>query len=77
MFTYEENWECVRNNSIDTFAAGECARKFAETADRALCTHTSMAGQSIAHLIKAYLKESVDLRYETPDSTQVSQTHHS
>ncbi len=71
----DNNVRIVKRRKINKYAAKKCAANFETEDDVALCIRGAMAGMSLANLFRALRKLEKPLRFETPDSGQVSKTN--
>lgn len=73
-FAEDDNIALMENATIDAFAEQKCVEQFTEEVDQAICMRNSLAGASVAGLFMDLRKEQTRPKYDTPDTSEVTQT---
>lgn len=64
----EDNESITMSMNVPAFVKNECAQSYASKKEQALCQRMSMAGRSVALLIQDLDQDSIEPKFETPDS---------
>ncbi len=67
VFSYSASSDFSRSAIGDEVAEKGCEQQFPDAAERALCVRNALAGKSLATLLMALRKETVEPRFDTPD----------
>lgn len=76
-FEKDDNKKIISEMQLNEYAVTKCNDVFGDEEDAAICIRSAMAGLSLANLFKVLKNLEVPLKFETPDTTVVSQTNHS
>lgn len=69
------NVALMKNVKVDPFATNKCRESFTTGEDLAMCQRGSMAGMSLANLFSALRRNTVKVRFDTPDPKEVGTTY--
>ncbi len=72
VFAKESSREFTRMSASDEAAEMGCATSFSDPQERAICVRGAMAGKSVAYLFKILREETVEPRFDTPDTNVVT-----
>jgi len=69
LWAKEDNLSAIRNLVIPDKVKRECVQTFSKYSDQYLCARMSMAGMAISLMIQALDHDSIEPKFETPDTT--------
>ncbi|MBT7609106.1 MAG: hypothetical protein HN576_05085 [Bacteriovoracaceae bacterium] len=73
----DDNTAIVAQMTVPSEATKRCQANFNNADDLAMCQRGAMAGLSLGNLFKALRRLTVDLKFDTPDTTVARTTNHS
>lgn len=74
MFKPADNAQFVQNNTIDPVLRQACEETYNNQDDENLCMRIGMASHNVTAIFRELKKETNDVRFDTPDPSQVSRT---
>lgn len=74
IFGSDDNVAWVNSHEVDTVAKATCASTYTNAQEAALCMRSATAGQVLAKIFQGLSKETTEPRFDTPDTSVVSQT---